>query len=294
MIIQRAAHLGFCFGVRDAIQLAFSQARREPLTILGELVHNESVLADLARLGIRTERELEAVNTRAVMVTAHGISDSRRARVLEQGHGLVEGTCPLVRAAHRALERLIEEGCHPVIIGVREHVEVRGMTEDLGSFDVILRPEDILRLSRRPRFGVVAQTTQPIDRVRSLVNRLRAHFPGSEVRWTDTVCRPTKLRQAAAADVARASDVVVVIGGAHSNNTRELLATCQQHCARVHHVTSPDDLQPDWFEAEDRVGLTAGTSTPDAMIEDVESRLHLLAAALACHASRELEPCMAT
>jgi 4-hydroxy-3-methylbut-2-enyl diphosphate reductase len=186
---------------------------------------------------------------------------------------VVEATCPLVHVAHRALARLVRGGFHPVIIGKRDHVEVRGMTGDLEVFDVVLKEEDVAKLGERPRFGVVAQTTQPIDRVRQLVGLIRERFPGSEVRFIDTVCRPTKQRQNAAVELAQSCDVVVVIGGAHSNNTHELVKTCSRFCARVHHVRTAVDLREDWFYAADTVGLTAGTSTPDAVIDQVEQWL---------------------
>ena len=106
-----------------------------------------------------------------------------------------------------------------------------------------------------------------------LVNRLREFFPQSEVKFVDTVCRPTKQRQSAAVELASRCDVVIVIGGAHSNNTRELVATCRRHCARVHHVQTADDLRDEWFEDADTVGITAGTSTPDSVIDDIEAFL---------------------
>jgi 4-hydroxy-3-methylbut-2-enyl diphosphate reductase len=128
-------------------------------------------------------------------------------------------------------------------------------------------------LKERPRFGVAAQTTQPIEKVRHLVALLRNRFPNSEIRFIDTVCQPTKQRQHAAVDLAQRCEVVIVIGGAHSNNTRELVETCRGHCARVHHVQTADDLNCEWFIGAETVGVTAGTSTPDALILEVESWL---------------------
>ncbi|HEY6170081.1 MAG TPA: 4-hydroxy-3-methylbut-2-enyl diphosphate reductase, partial [Verrucomicrobiae bacterium] len=131
-------------------------------------------------------------------------------------------------------------------------------------------------LAERARFGVVAQTTQPIERVRSLVEHLRERFPRSDVLFADTVCQPTKQRQTAAEELARQCDVVIVIGGARSNNTRELVATCARLCPRVHHVQSANDLRAEWLIDADTVGLTAGTSTPDAVIDGVERRLRVV------------------
>ena len=277
MKIIRAEHLGMCFGVRDAIALALKQAESEPLTILGDLVHNETVLAELRARDIRIEQQPVNINTRAVMVTAHGASERAMSETRGRGLNVIEATCPLVYTAHRAVARLVREGFHPVIIGKRDHVEVRGMTGDLDAFDIVLDEEDVAKLCERPRLGVVAQTTQPIDKVRQMVRLIRERFPRSEVRFIDTVCQPTKQRQNAAIELAPKCDVVIVIGGAHSNNTHELVKTCSRFCARVHYVQTAADLRDDWFCAGDAIGITAGTSTPDSVIVAVEKAIAALA-----------------
>ena len=275
--ILRAESLGMCFGVRDAIALAFAEAASHPLTILGDLVHNATVLASLEEKGIAVAREPALVKTQTMMVTAHGTSQRRLAEVRELGLDVVEATCPLVHVAHRAVAALVREGYHPIIIGQRTHVEVRGMTEDLSQFDVVLNEADIAVLEERPRIGIASQTTQPVERVQHLVAVIRQRFPDSEIRFIDTVCKPTKQRQAAAVDLASRSDVMIVIGGASSNNTRELVNTCRRHCARVHHVETESDLRQEWFATAATVGITAGTSTPDEVIDRIERRLRELA-----------------
>ena len=262
-----------CFGVRDAIALAVQTAGRGPLTILGDLVHNESVLAELRARGIEFQNDARAVATPTVMITAHGASELRHRAVRERGLRVLEATCPLVHLAHRAVARLVADGFHPIIIGQRDHVEVRGLTDDLAEFDVVLNESDVAQLRERPSLGIAAQTTQPIERVRGLVLFIRETFPRSEVRFVDTVCQPTKQRQHAAVELAQHCDVVIVIGGAHSNNTRELVATCAQHCAGVHHVQTAADLREEWFTHAETVGLTAGTSTPDNVIKEIEQTL---------------------
>ncbi len=154
-----------CFGVRDAIALALATAGREPLTILGHLVHNETVLAELRARGIRIEQQSADVKTQTMMVTAHGASERALNEARARGLNVVEATCPLVHVAHRSLAKLVTEGFHPVVIGKHDHVEVRGMTEDLDEFDVILDEKDIGKVQERTRLGVIAQTTQPIDNV---------------------------------------------------------------------------------------------------------------------------------
>jgi len=207
------------------------------------------------------------------MITAHGASERRRESARTQGLRVLEATCPLVHVAHRALAKLVGDGFYPVIIGKWDHVEVRGLTEDLAEYDVVLSEEDIAKVVERARFGVMAQTTQPVERVRELVQRLREQFPDAEVRFIDTVCQPTKQRQSAAVELAEQCDVVIVIGGAHSNNTHELVKTCARFCDRVHHVQTAADLRADWFFEDDTVGITAGTSTPDKVINEVEEHI---------------------
>ena len=280
MKIIRAEHLGMCFGVRDAIALAEKHAEAAPLTVLGDLVHNEAVLSKLRDRGITIQQQPERVKTQAVMVTAHGASERALANARALGLQVLQATCPLVHLAHRSVANLVKQGFHPIIVGQREHVEVRGLTEDLLEYDVMLAAEDVQQLRERSRFGIAAQTTQPIERVRHLVWLVCQRFPAAEVRFVDTVCQPTKQRQNAATELALTSGVVIVIGGTHSNNTRELVSAASKHCARVYHVQSADDLRPEWFSGEETVGVTAGTSTPDFVIEAVENRLQRMSAAV--------------
>lgn len=265
--------MGMCFGVREAIAMALEASRHEPVTVLGDLVHNETVLAGLRSRGVKIAQNSEAIATPTVMITAHGASDSAIEKVQAKGFRVMEATCPLVRVAHRAVEKLAREGFYPIIIGKRGHVEVRGLAEDLRDCEILQTEAEVFELKERPRFGVVAQTTQPLERVRYLVGLIRWRFPGSELRFIDTVCQPTKQRQHSAVEVAQEADVVIVIGGAHSNNTHELVKTCARYCDRVFHVQTAADLQPGWFQGAEVIGITAGTSTPDSSIDAVEEWL---------------------
>jgi 4-hydroxy-3-methylbut-2-enyl diphosphate reductase len=281
MRILRAAHLGMCFGVRDAITLALEHAGAGPLTILGDLVHNPTVLTALQARGVAIAHDVADVRTPTLMVTAHGTSARNLARTRALGLTVVEATCPLVHVAHRAVAALVRDGYHVVVVGQRDHVEVRGLTGDLDRFDVVLEDADVLALDEHPRLGVAAQTTQPVEKVRRLVALIRRRFPQSEVRFLDTVCKPTKDRQSAAVEMARQADVVIVVGGRTSNNTRELVKTCGRYCARVHHVQSEAEVCPEWFDAAKVVGLTAGTSTPDDVVDRVEDRIRVMTESVA-------------
>jgi len=274
--VLRARHMGMCFGVRRAIARALAAARRQPLTILGDLVHNETILADLRARGIRTCTEVAGVDTAAVMITAHGASERRLEQLRARGLHVLDATCPLVRAAHRAVALLLADLCHPVIVGQPGHVEVRGLTEDLDTCDVVRGDEDVDGLRERPRFGIVAQTTQPVERLYRVAALIRQRFPRSGIEVMNTVCLPTRLRQLSAEELARQAGVILVIGGSRSNNTRELVATCRRHCARVFHVQTAADVRAEWLEGADVTGITAGTSTPDNIIDDVEAKVRAL------------------
>jgi 4-hydroxy-3-methylbut-2-enyl diphosphate reductase len=264
--------------VRDAVALVSRESQRGPVTVLGELVHNEAVNAALRERGVRISRQVEPVATDTVIITAHGTSEQMIEQVRQRASRVLEATCPLVRAAHVALRELVATGHYPVVVGQREHIEVRGLTGDLTDFHVVLTDGDVRGLPERCRYGVVAQTTQPIERVKRLTEMMRQQFPQSEVRLVDTVCLPTKQRQAAAVELSQQCDVVVVIGGRSSNNTRELAETCARHCRQVVRVESAAELRPESFAGAETVGITAGTSTPDAVIDEVERWLNQLAA----------------
>ncbi len=278
MRIVRSEVMGMCFGVRDALEILDGVDNPETVTIHGDLVHNEVVLHQLDARGFARSPEGDRKSmpeTPTVLITAHGISDAERSRLLAAGKSLVDTTCPLVGRVHRAARGLHDQGYHVLVIGKPGHVEVRGIVEDLSRFDVVPRPEDA-RSYDWPRLGIVCQTTMPPRTARAVRDAIEARNPGAEVRFVDTVCRPTKDHQKALDRLIAAVDVVVVVGGSHSNNTRELAATCRSRGVPAHHVQGTDDLRPAWFDGVEVVGITAGTSTLDETIDAVEHAVEAL------------------
>jgi 4-hydroxy-3-methylbut-2-enyl diphosphate reductase len=280
MEVRTAEHLGMCFGVRDAVDLALRLTRQGPLTILGDLVHNPDVVAEVDRAGAARARRPEDVRTRALLLTAHGTADRVKLRLREAGHQVHDATCPLVKRAHLALRRLVADGRFPVVVGQPEHVEVRGLVGDLAEFAVILEKSDLATLEkplrRNLRLGVVAQTTQPLAHVERLLAALERRYPAADVRFVDTVCQPTKDRQEALYRLTAECDVVVVVGGPDSNNSRRLTELARRLGRPAYQVSRPQELQPEWFTGKRVVGLTAGTSTPWAAIEGVRAWLEHL------------------
>lgn len=275
MTITLATHQGMCFGVRDALRKTHDTAASGPVTVLGELVHNPVVQQHLATLGVQ-RAHLETVGSSAtsrVIITAHGAADRHREAWSDAGYTVMDTTCPLVKKAHAALALLVAQGCQPIVIGQAGHVEVRGLCGDFPTAQVVQDEAEVDRLAFAPKFGVVAQTTQPIAKVRALVARLQECHPEARINFKDTVCQPTKDRQAAMERLCRENDLIVVIGGRNSNNTRQLAETARQAGVRAHQVETAGDLQPAWFQGVDRVGVTAGTSTLDETVQAVVARL---------------------
>ena len=267
--------MGMCFGVRDALKMVDDVADPTKVTIHGELVHNPRVIYQLGVAGFSQSSEEKRDNipdTPQLLITAHGISDRERVRLESSGKELIDTTFPLVRRAHDAAMQLAAEGRHVLLIGKPGHVEVQGIVEDLQSHDVVPSVEAVREYTSK-MLGIVCQTTMPsslLDEIRERISLLNGD---ADIRFIDTVCHPTKRRQQAILDLIQNVDAVVVVGGKNSNNTRRLAALCEQHGVPALHVECAGELNPNWFDGHEVIGLTAGTSTLDSTITAVETRL---------------------
>ncbi|MEX0700973.1 MAG: 4-hydroxy-3-methylbut-2-enyl diphosphate reductase [Planctomycetales bacterium] len=271
MKVIRAEALGLCFGVRDALEVARGVDDPAAVTIHGELVHNERVLHELEARGFHStpERDRRAIpETAELLITAHGISDRERSRLEAAGKRLIDTTCPLVRRVHFAARSLASAGFHVLVIGRPGHVEVAGIVEDLDDHDVIASVDDV-RTWPHARLGIVCQTTTPPRLVAEIHAAVRQRNPRAEIRFVDTVCQPTRDRQSAVERLCRQVELVVVVGGANSNNTRQLVELCRARGTPAVQVQSPRQLDPEWFRGLRTIGLTAGTSTLDETVEEV-------------------------
>ena len=287
MRIVRSDVMGMCFGVRDALAILDGIDEPETVTIHGELVHNKAVLVQLDTRGFRqsSETNRDAVpESPTVLITAHGISHTERARLAAAGKALVDTTCPLVTRVHRAAQALHDQGYHVLVIGKPGHVEVRGIIEDLERYDVVATAADA-QTYPATRLGIVCQTTTPPERARAVWQAIEEANKHAEIRFVDTVCRPTKEHQKALDRMLLRVEAVVVVGGRNSNNTRELAETCRSRGVPAYHVQDASELDPRWFRELDVVGLTAGTSTLDSTIDEVYRALE----AIDVRAARPLE-----
>ena len=276
MRVIRADVLGMCFGVRDALALIDRIGEPRDVTIHGQLVHNEVVQSRLESKGFAVQAEpargQSVPDTPSVLITAHGISDRARQWLESAGKQLVDTTCPLVTRVHRAAQVLRSQGYHVLLIGRRGHVEVNGIIEDLDNCDVIESIEEVT-VYAAVRLGIICQTTVTDRRVAAIRSAIAARNPTAEIKFIDTVCSPTKERQSALDRMLERVDAVVVVGGPNSNNTRELVARCDERGKPVIHVQDASDLEPAWFRDFSAVGLTAGTSTLPETIDQVHRAL---------------------
>ncbi|MBX7157788.1 MAG: 4-hydroxy-3-methylbut-2-enyl diphosphate reductase [Verrucomicrobiae bacterium] len=277
MKIKLAKAYGMCFGVKDAIQLAYQNAKS--LTIWGELVHNPIVLEELQKRGAYINKTLENPETlenKRVMITAHGVSNHMRQSLASRAQHLFDGTCPLVKKAHHTLARLVEQGYHPVVIGQRHHVEVKGLTGDYPNAVVIEKEEDMVLLPAYPRLGVIAQTTFRVETVQAFLEILKRMRPYAEIKFCDTVCQPTKDRQNAVKELAKEVNLLIVIGGKNSNNSTQLVHLARELNCPVHKVERAEEICESWFDDSMTVGVTAGTSTPESTIQAVIKKLEAI------------------
>lgn len=276
MKITLAQAMGTCFGVQDAIDMALDPAFKDRLTIVGQLVHNPQTTERLKANGVRiVERDqVDQITTEAVMITAHGASDATKQMLRDKGFTVYDATCPLVIRLHKLARFLEREGYFPVVIGEASHVEVRGVVGNLRSAVVVHDEADIEQLQGHRRIGVVSQTTNRPEMVQRLLAAIRAKPWVEDMRFCDTICQPVKERQQAIGVLlGQDIDLGIVIGGRNSANTRKLQELIADKGIEAHHIEDPEHLDEAWFVGKHHVGITAGTSTPQDVIEAVHARV---------------------
>ena len=270
-----AKSAGFCYGVSRALDAVMKAAESggRPMYTLGPLIHSPQVIERLEGSGIRSVGGVDDVPAGSVVVMpSHGVSEAVMEQARSAGLEIVDVTCPYVAKVHRVVASLAKHGYQVVILGDKGHTEVRGILSVAGDAAVVVSGADELAgVSLKRRVGIVAQTTQTVERYRGLVAEASAR--AYEVRAYNTICNATSDRQKAALDVAKDVDVMLVVGGRNSANTKRLAEICAQTGVPTRHVEVADEIETDWFAGAGKVGVTAGASTPDWVIEDVLAKL---------------------
>lgn len=278
MEIKRAKTQGFCFGVAITVKKAEEAvASGEKVTTLGHVVHNPQMVAQLEAKGLRNAESVDEVQSGTLFVRAHGLPVSVYEKAQERGLQVLDATCPMVTKIHVQAEKLRADGYKIVVIGDPNHAEVKGTLSHVPGAWCIQTPEDVDALPRASRVGVVVQSTWSGTGFSEIVRRLTAKY--YEVRAVNTICTDTHNRQFEAADLSKKVEVMVVVGGKHSANTRHLAELSTQNGATTYHIEGPDELESGWFRGVKIAGLMSGASTPGWLVDKVAERMEALSRA---------------
>jgi 4-hydroxy-3-methylbut-2-enyl diphosphate reductase len=277
VIIKRAKTQGFCFGVAITVKKAEEAVAREGsnVTTLGHVVHNPQMVAQLEAQGLKNAHSVDEIESGTMFVRAHGLPVETFEKAAAKGLTVIDATCPMVTKIHVQAERLRDEGYKIIVIGDASHPEVKGTLSHVPGAWCIQHVEDIEKLPRASRVGVVVQSTWSGPGFSEIVRKLSEKY--YEVRAVNTICTDTKNRQSEVVDLAREVEVMVVVGGKTSANTKHLAELAAINGARAFHVEGPDELEPGWFAGVNTAGLMSGASTPGWLVEQVADRMDELA-----------------
>jgi len=273
--ITRAEHGGFCFGVRDALDKARTAAQEYgQVYMLGDIVHNERVVQSLEAEGARVVGNLDEVKDGPVLFRAHGTPPEVWEAARQRGLHIIDATCPLVHEIHKEVRKLHEEGRTIILIGDHGHEEVEGIRAQVPKAYVVADKTEAEAIPRLKKAGVVSQSTQMMLNVQEIISVLLTKV--FDLRFINTVCFPTRRNQQEIRELAAANDVLIVVGSRTSANTKRLVRVAQELGAKVYQVEQAADIQTDWFRPGDKVGVTAGASSPEDLIAEVVDRLSTL------------------
>jgi 4-hydroxy-3-methylbut-2-enyl diphosphate reductase len=280
MEVRLASSRGFCFGVEDAIaraKKAIEEHGAGRVVSLGPVIHNEQVVRELEEAGLDQSADIETVDPgKAVLIRSHGEPPETFERARERGLTLIDATCGLVKRAQDVVTQLHNEGYHVVMIGDPQHPEVRGVIGYAPNVTVVDRDTDLDEvLPARKRLGILAQTTHSPEHVAEVIARILKR-PYGEVKIVNTLCLAVTRRQKAAIELAREVEVMFVVGGLHSANTRELARLCREAGCETYHLETWDQFKPEMARGKQVAGVTAGASTPESVISDIVRALEAL------------------
>lgn len=278
MKVVKARHAGACYGVQRALDMAYAAiCDGSRAYTLGPLIHNPQVVTRLEERGVAVASTLDDIDEGIVIIRSHGVVPQVKHDAEAKGLPIIDATCPHVARAQKAASGLADEGYYVIAVGEAGHPEVEGMKAHAevagGECIVVAGPEELPERLEEP-VGIVVQTTQSKEALDAVVEALRDR--GIEPQVKNTICFATRQRQEAAAELAESVDALVVIGGRNSSNTTRLYDICKAICFESHHVETPDEIDPSWFDGCETIGVTAGASTPEDQIDAVVERLESL------------------
>lgn len=269
MKILLAKDAGYCFGVRDAVDMAYDTAQKhDDVYMLGHIVHNENVVNDLDKAGARVVASIDDVpDGKPILFRAHGTTVNTWDDAKTKDMNIVDATCPLVWEIHEEVKKLEKEGRKIIIVGDHGHDEVVGIASQVNNPIIVASPKEAKALKKTKRAGVVSQSTQTIENVQEIINIIMTKV--FDLRFVNTICFPTKRNQTQIKELAKQCDVMVVIGSFSSANSKRLTALAKERNNNSYQVTCAEEIEPKWLEGVETVGVSAGASTPDNIIHDV-------------------------
>ncbi len=254
---------GFCWGVRRALDIV---DQHEQVLIFGDLIHNKQVVQKLENQGKRIIHEISGKETQPIVITAHGTTLENLETINRLKPDLVDTTCPLVSKIYNVGKNLQEEGYQILIIGDKGHVEVQGIASRMRNPIILNNEEELAQIELPEKIGVICQSTFSVAKFNKLAEQIQARVKDAKIR--NTTCSPTKKRQTAAEKLAQQVDVMIVVGGFHSSNTKKLMEITSQYVVS-HHIETADQLESSWFKQKAEIGITSGASTADWIVEEI-------------------------
>ena len=280
MQVVLAESAGFCFGVKRAVELVYREAKKHkiPVYTFGPIIHNEEVVEDLERKGVHAVKDMEELSglpKGVLVIRSHVISREIKEEIQGLGFQIVDATCPFVLKIHKIVEEYSKKGYHVLIIGNDSHPEVEGIKGwSLADRTTVLQTrEEAEKFSLSPgeKVCIVSQTTFNYNKFQELVEIIQKK--GYDILVLNTICNATEVRQKEAAEIAGRVDAMIVIGGRQSSNTQKLFEICKKECENTYYIQTLEDLDKKKFRSIDNVGITAGASTPNKIIEEVSENV---------------------
>ncbi len=267
---------GFCFGVKRAIDIAFKIAseKRKGIYTLGPIIHNPQVVDKLREKGIIPIENIKAKkDIRALIIRTHGIPLKLSKEISSKGYEIIDATCPFVKKAQYYAKLLSEEGYQVIILGEKNHPEVKSLMSYVIDNAIVIDGKTSLP-KLRSRVGIVVQTTQPLDVLKKVLSEAIVH--AKEIKVYNTICNSTALRLKETENMANKVDVMFVVGGKNSANTTQLTKLCKSLSVPTHHIETSSEIRKEWIEKAKKIGITAGASTPKWIIKEVEKRIRYI------------------
>lgn len=274
MKIILAESAGFCYGVKRAVDLALQAHKSSPapIQIVGDIVHNEFVMDQLKEAGVKKRKTIDEVKKGTFIIQAHGVSFEVSKKLKQRGLNILDTTCPNVKKVHDIAKQLSDQDYFTVIIGDKNHDEVKGILSAAGKNAIVIsNVSEISQLKNKKKIGIVSQTTQSLDNFKDIVEKMGKKC--QDLKVFNTICEATLLRQKEVADISSNVDTMIIVGSNKSANTKRLVQIAKSVCKTAHQVNSAEDVKNEWFKDIKKVGISAGASTPDRKIKEVVKKI---------------------